>query len=159
MTQTKFLGDIKVVAYWQDTARSFNAFAGYYHCSVVQRRVFEENVFYETLVDVGINGVSGFHDIIEWGTAFDDDQCTDFCLRHTHTGQYNGHNHLASSLAVLLIPTLAEEPAELFDALMCTKRIEKTTDFFLKKHNQGLRVAFQVPGSRKAIQEQTPSHR
>ena len=58
MAQTEIFGNVHVVAYRQNTPDRSNPVAGYYHRSVVERRILEENILYQAGVDVGVDFIA-----------------------------------------------------------------------------------------------------
>ena len=51
VTESQFLRDIEIMAHRQDTAGSHDSLVAYHHGTIMQRRVLEEDVLYQTLID------------------------------------------------------------------------------------------------------------
>ena len=59
-----------------------------------RRKVEEEDVLYQTLVDAGIYGIAGLHHIVQRHIAFYHNQCAHFLLGHVHASHHDGHHLL-----------------------------------------------------------------
>ena len=67
--------DVGVVAHGEDASCRVDAFARDNHCAIVQRAVFEKDIFNESLTDVGIDEFARVHLFLKRRRAFDDDEC------------------------------------------------------------------------------------
>lgn len=83
MAQTEGLGDVIVMGYGEDAACGTNALLADDHGTIVEGRVLEKYIFYETLRNDGVNGFAGFYDFLQGRIALDNDEGTHFLLTHT----------------------------------------------------------------------------
>ena len=109
MAKTEFLGNVQIVGNGQDTASSLDAIAGNNHSAIVQGRILEEEVFYQSLIDAGVEALTCGHNIVERCCALDDNQCSDLLFAHAHTGHHNRHDDLFQFLGILFFLVYREE--------------------------------------------------
>ena len=109
MAQSKLLGDVEIVADGQDAAGGEDAVLADNHSSVVERRVLEEDVLDEPLVDVRIDGLASADDIGQRGIALDDDECSHLALRHLHACHHDGHDVALELFPVFVLGVLGHE--------------------------------------------------
>ena len=135
VTQSQFLGDILVVGHGQDTSRSAYTALAYNHGTVVQRGVLEEDVLYQTLVDIGVYGVARRHDVVKRSDTLYDYQRTDLLACHVHARHDDRHDgaHIGSVRGMFV----AEKSHEGSQTLMCAEGVEELAYLFLEKHYYG----------------------
>ena len=91
VTQTQLLRNIGLMAHGEDTSRGTDALVRYDHGTVVERRVLEEDILYQPLVDFRVNDVAGIDNIVEGRRPLYDDKCTHLATRHIHASHDNRH--------------------------------------------------------------------
>ena len=82
VAQTQLFGDVHVVAHGEDAAYRHYAVVGDDHRAVMQRGVFEKDIFDEAGVDVGIDYVACLLIIGQWHLALEYNQGSCLRLRH-----------------------------------------------------------------------------
>ena len=65
MAQTKMLRKVHVMADRENASYGNDSPTRDYHSSVVERRVFEEDIFYQAGIDVGVDYVAGLLVVVE----------------------------------------------------------------------------------------------
>ena len=136
MAQSQFFRNVVTVRHGQYTSCGTDAFFRDDHGSVVQRRVLEEDVFYESLIDVGVYQVAGLHYIVEPHGALYHDECAHLAPRHVDARHHNGHYCLLVGLRILRSSARCEEPGDNLEAAVRTERIEELAYLFLKKYDE-----------------------
>ena len=137
MAQTQFLWNVQVVAHWKYTACGTDALMGNDHCTIMERRILEENVFYQSLIDARVKPFASGHDVIEWGGTLNHDECTNLLLTHAQTRHHDGHDGLLQLFWVVLIAAVGEEATQRLYSLMGAHVIKKLPDVFLKQDDEG----------------------
>ena len=120
----------------QNTTGCTDALAGDNHGSVVQRRVLEEDVLDEPLVDTRVNKVARVHDVVKAYASLYHHECAHLAARHIYTRQHDGHDGLLVDEFLLVLAAYHKQLRELFEALMSTKRVKESAYLFLKEHYQ-----------------------
>ena len=87
------LGNVHVVAHWQDAAGGRDASAGDDHGPVVQRRVLEEDVLDQAHVDVGVDDVAGLLVVVQGHFLLQDYEGAGLGARHGVAGVDHGQGH------------------------------------------------------------------
>jgi hypothetical protein len=104
------------------------------HGSVVQRTVFEKDVFDEALVYIGIDSFSTSDDFVEGEVLLDDHQGACLALAHAHASHDDRHNVGTLYLFLLVIFKEAKKVPPAFMGAYC---YQKLADVILKKDYQG----------------------
>ena len=136
MAQPKFLGNVKAVADGQYAAGSAYLLADDDHGTVVQRRVLEEDVLYEPLINQGIDALASSHDVVEWCGALNDYQGAHFLFAHAHARHDDGHDELFQLFFVVLFVAIGEQPSQHLHALMGAEVIKELADVLLEEDYQ-----------------------
>ena len=84
MTQAQLFRYIQIMRNGKNTSGSLDTLIADYHGAIVQRTVLEKDVFYQTLVDIGVYNISGTSHY----------QRSYLSFAHIHTSHYNRHNIL-----------------------------------------------------------------
>lgn len=92
----------------------------------MQRRVLEKDIFYQSLIYLGIDNIARFHDIVQGHSTFNDNQCPHMALSHTHARQHNGYNGFLILLTLFI--AIGEKPGEGLEALVRTQLIQKNDE-------------------------------
>ena len=124
------------MAHGKDTSCRHDALVGDHHRSIMQRRVLEEDVLYQSLVDLGIYLLTRVHNVFQGHSSFDDNQRTNILLRHAHTCHHDRHNRLLVCLPLALLVGV-EEPHEPSHSLLRTYLVKETADVLLKDDDEG----------------------
>ena len=132
VAQSQLFGNIDGMRHRQDAACGADALPADDHSSVVQGRVFEEDVLDEPLVDVGIDDVARLDDVVERCHPFDDDERTHLVASHVHASHDDGHDGGLVGFGFLL-PRRAEEACQRFHPLVGTEVVEKLADVVLEE--------------------------
>ena len=74
------------------------------HSAVVQRRVFEEDIFDEPLVDVGVDEVARAYHLVEPHATFHHDERPHLLFAHAHAGHDDWDDFVAVRHVVLAFP-------------------------------------------------------
>ena len=77
---------------WKDATGSNDFVVGYYHCTVVEWTVFEENVLDKALCDAGIDGLAGTDVFCQGDIVLQHDECTHFLFAHIDAGHDDGED-------------------------------------------------------------------
>ena len=136
VAQPQVLGNVVAVRHGQYASGGADAFFRYDHGSVVQRRVLEEDVLYESLVDVGVYQVARLHDVVEPHRALYDYERAHLAPRHVDARHHYGHDGLLVSPGLLRAVAREEEPRHHLEAAVCAERVEKLAYLFLEKHDE-----------------------
>ena len=111
----------------------FNTFFTDYHCAIMQRAVFKENVLNQPLVNIGIDNFTGTNDIVKRYITLHNNQSSYFLLSHTDASHHNRHDIIMLEFFFLL-PVRKRTKAL---ACWCEPRVsKKAPDFILKQNNQ-----------------------
>ena len=133
VAQSELLRYVVVVRHGQDAAGGAYALAHDYHGAVVQRRVLEENVLYESLIDAGVYHVAGVDDVVEAYAALNDDERSHLAAREVDARHDDGHDGLL--VHYLLLACAYKQIGEGAEALVGAERVEEAAYLFLKEHD------------------------
>lgn len=134
VAQAQRFGDVGVVRYRQDAAGSLNAVVAYDHGSVMQGAVLEEDVFNQSLRDVGVDDVARADVLVQSHLALQYDEHAHLLLAHVDAGHYDGQDF--GTLGLVFAAALEETRNDARVALRADGR-EKPAYFFLKQDYQG----------------------
>ena len=121
------------MAHGEDATGSADAFAADDESTVVQGTVFEEDVFEQSLTDVGIQLFAGANIFVEAHAAFNHYEGTHFLLGHADASHHDGHDVLALHRGLL---AAGEETQHGTSPPLCADGREEVADFFLEKNDQ-----------------------
>ena len=133
VAQSELFGDVQAVRHGQDAAGGRDALVGDNHGPVVERAVFEEDVFDEALVEVRVDGVARVDDVVERDAAFKHDECAHFLLAHVQAGHYDGHDVRPLHLCFLRAREQMEEAVHLLVGAKC---LQEPADVVLEQHDE-----------------------
>ena len=122
----------------QGTARSYNAAAVYYHRSVVERGVLEEQVQYQSAVDRRVDPVPGLYYVLETVNVREDDKRPGFRVGHRTAGFCD----FVEVRGLEVLPFLAEEflddhPRSRAELCLRAYPVEEMPDLRLEDHDKG----------------------
>ena len=136
MAESQFLRNIEVMTHRQNTSGCHDALIAHHHGSIMKRRILEENILYQPLVNLGVYLLTRIHDVLQWNASLYNDKSTYVFLRHTHTRHHNRHDGLLVSLLLALLAGV-EEPNQPAHTFLRTYLIEESTDILLEDDDEG----------------------
>ena len=92
MPKTKCLRDVGVVRHGEDTARSSDVAIANNHSTIMEWRVFEKDVFDESLADFAIDDFPSVDVFRKVDTSLHYDECAHLLFRHAQTSHNDWHN-------------------------------------------------------------------
>ena len=132
--QPQFLGDIQIVRNGQDAASRLDAVFTDHHGAIVEGTVLEEDIFNQSLVDIGIDDVARAHHVVKRHVMLNHNQRPHLLLTHAHAGHHDGQHIFMPQ--VLLLGT-GEEAYQRTGILMRTQRQQEAANLLLEDDNQG----------------------
>ena len=124
----------------QDARGSSNLSAGYYHCTIMQRRILEKYIFYQSLGNLSFDAFTGSDEISQRKVVLHHYQSTSLLFAHVKTGHKNGHNCIPV-VAIILVEVSSflglEEAQQFAYPFMGSQSVEEMTYLFLEKYDDG----------------------
>ena len=76
MAESQFLRNIEVMTHRQNTSGCHDALIAHHHGSIMKRRILEENILYQPLVNLGVYLLTRIHDVLQWNASLYNDKST-----------------------------------------------------------------------------------
>ena len=140
VAQTEFLGNVQVVRDGQDAGSSRYLSFRDDHRTVVKRAILEEYVFYQSLCDAGVDGLSRPYGFGQRHIVLHHNQGTNVLFAHVQTGHNDGEDDLAVVAVFIVLAPLSvasEQSHKLAGLLMCSQVVEEVPDVFLEQDDEG----------------------
>ena len=135
VAQAKFLGYVVVVTDGQDASCCTYALIHNHHSTVMKRRVLEEDVLDEPLIDACVEDVSRVDNVVKTDGTLNNYERSNLTSGQIHTRHHDGHDGFL--VDVLVLVAIAEEEAHYgLETLMCSERIEEAAYVLLEKDNK-----------------------
>ena len=109
MPKTKCLRDVGVVRHGEDTARSSDVAIANNHSTIMEWRVFEKDIFDESLADFAIDDFPSVNIFRKVDTSFHYDECAHLLFAHAHASHDERQDLFAVHRAVVVV---SPEPAQ-----------------------------------------------
>ena len=133
VAQPQRLGDVGVVRDGQQTTGGVNAHFRYDHGAVVEGRIFEEDIFDESLRNLRIDLLPRFREVEQVLVTLQDNQRPDFLFAHADAGSHERHDVFVIQAFVLAV---SAQPSHEERGALGADAGEKLPDFFLKEHDE-----------------------
>lgn len=133
MPKTKRLRDVGVVRHGEDTARSSDVAIANNHSTIMEWRVFEKDIFDESLRNFRIDLLPGFREVEQVLVTLQDNQRPDFLFAHADAGSHERHDVFVIQAFVLAV---SAQPSHEERGALGADAGEKLPDFFLKEHDE-----------------------
>ena len=140
VAQTELFGDIGVMTYGKYTPRCRNATVGNNHGAVVQGTVLKEDVFNQSLANVGVDEVARLLLFLQRIIALNNNERPNLLLRHVDASHNDGQNMLAIKVEIIALATAKEFAQHIIATVARTDVGEELTDFFLKQYDESERT-------------------
>lgn len=135
MPKTERARYVSIVAHREDAPRTADTVVVYYHGSVMQRRILEKDVLYETRIDVGIYYVSRPLVGLKRHLLSHYNQGSGLGLGHIHAG-IDYREHILAGIALVAVFLVAEESLEETPPLVVAELDKKALYLVLEKNDK-----------------------